>query len=55
MIKVGVYISEKSVIDGASSGVAKHTIGMINALNQEDNFEIILFGSYKIRENPSFL
>ncbi len=55
MIKVGVYISEKKVVEGASFGVAKHTIGMINALNQEDNFEIILFGSYVIKKNPSFL
>ncbi len=55
MIKIGVYITERNVVEGASFGIAKHTIGMINALRKEKNVEIILFGSYVIKKNPCFL
>ena len=54
MINLGVYVSEAKVIE-KTTGVGKHTIGMIRALSKIKNINLFLFGSYEVLNNPLFI
>ena len=53
-LKLGIYVSSSKVVE-KTTGVGKHTTGMIKALISNKNVEIILFGSYEIRNNPNYV
>jgi glycosyltransferase involved in cell wall biosynthesis len=54
MINLGVYVSASKVVE-KTTGVGKHSIGMIKSLCKNKEVNLILFGSYEVLNNPFFL
>tara|TARA_X000001036_G_C20638332_1_gene790093 strand:- start:471 stop:1571 length:1101 start_codon:yes stop_codon:yes gene_type:complete len=54
MINLGVYVSASKVVE-KTTGVGKHTIGMIKSLCKNKEVNLILFGSYEVLNNSFFL
>ena len=53
-LKLGIYVSSFKVVE-KTTGVGKHAIGMIKALISNKNVEIFLFGSYELKNNPTYV